>query len=287
MISRGISPAYFISRFSGNFGPEEIGSSLPDIASLGYDTVQLELFRSEDFERWTKRRIGELRQQLIAQGLRVSQGVAHFLGDGFTSPEALERNDEEQFKRTLEIFDAFEECRICTLPQPPFRYTPSSAHSGAASYREMRLRLEDKLHRFLRISESMGHSLALEILPYSFVGGSEGFLSLYTSLSQPDLGYNLDTGHALSCKENLSLLPLKLGTLVYGTHLSDNHAGESLSLKPGDGIVEWTELLRSLDASGYEGSLDIEIKCSPERVEEEYREGLAALDAFTAQTFGG
>jgi len=287
MVSRGISPAYFISRFSGNFGPEEIGSALPDIASLGYDAVQLELFRVEDIELWSAQRIVELRSCLDAEGLRVSQGVAHFLGDGFTSPQALERNDDEQFKRTLEIFDAFEECRICTLPQPPFRYEPSSAHPDVALYRELRLRLLEKLHRFLRITESMGHSLALEILPYSVVGGSEGFLSLYASLSQPDIGYNFDTGHALACKENLSLLPLKLGKLVYGTHLSDNHAGESLSLKPGDGIVEWMELLRSLDAAGYEGSLDIEIKCSPDRVEEEYREGLAALDAFTAQTFGG
>jgi sugar phosphate isomerase/epimerase len=281
----GVSPAFFISRFSGTFSAQEIRSALPDIAALGFESVQLEIYRQEDLPDWTSSTIADLRGSLKELGLTTPQFVAHFLGEGFSSAETLARRDTEALRRTADIAASFDGCTAVTVPQPPFSL---SAPPSPGSYRENRLRLMEKLHGCLRITEDAGLTLALEVLPYSMVGGSEGFLSLYSALSRPAaLGFNLDTGHAWACKEPLSMLPLKLGNVLTGTHLSDNHAGESLSLKPGDGSIDWPAFLRSLEISGYTGSLDLEIHCRPELADSEYAAGREALRRYIADLHGG
>jgi sugar phosphate isomerase/epimerase len=280
----GISPAYFISRFSGNFAAAEIGAAAEEVTALGFSALQPEVYRREDLPRWDPRAVAELRRTLSDHGLRTPQLVAHFLGAEFADPEALSRRDTSEFRRCVEIAASLEHCRVITLPQPPFQ---ASHWSSAQQYRELKLRLLEKLHAYLRRAEEAGLIMALEILPHSLAGGTEGFLSLYAALGRPPLlGYNFDTGHAWACKEDVTAIPLKLGPLVSGTHLCDNHAGESLSLKPGDGTIDWPAVLRSLSLAGYTGSLDLEINCPAEQVESEYRRGREALDYYASKAHG-
>jgi sugar phosphate isomerase/epimerase len=280
----GVSPAYFISRFSGNFSIGEIRTALPEISALGFSAVQPEIYRRKDLADWTPAAAAKLRSALADQGLQTPQFVAHYLGEEFSSAEALKRHDTGEMKRVAEIAASLDDCRVLTLPQPPFR--PPQL-SSSADYRELRLSLLEKMAAYVRIAEESGLTLALEILPHSLIGGSEGFLSLHTSLGRPRMGFNLDTGHARACKEELLTLPLKLGSLISGTHLCDNEGGESLSLKPGDGDIDWPGLLRALFLSGYAGSLDLEINCPADRTGEEYGAGREALERIIATVHGG
>jgi sugar phosphate isomerase/epimerase len=70
----------------------------------------------------------------------------------------------------------------------------------------------------------------LEILPSAIVGGIDGFIRLCERLGTASLGLNFDTGHAWASKENLYLIPAKLGRQIVGTHLCDNFGNENLSL---------------------------------------------------------
>ncbi|MDP3178999.1 MAG: hypothetical protein Q8M76_13915, partial [Spirochaetaceae bacterium] len=54
--------------------------------------------------------------------------------------------------------------------------------------------------------------------------------------------------------------------------------GDSLKLGPGEGSIDFPALLAGLRASGYVGSLDLEIMCAPGEVEERYRRAKAALE---------
>jgi len=105
------------------------------------------------------------------------------------------------------------------------------------------------------------------------VGGIDGFLRLCEHLGSDTLGFNFDTGHAWACKENLYLIPAKLGPRILGTHLCDNFGNENLSLRPGAGSIDWSRLIAALKACGYKGPWDIEIICKPEDAEIEYGTG--------------
>jgi sugar phosphate isomerase/epimerase len=128
--------------------------------------------------------------------------------------------------------------------------------------------------------EGAGRRMALEILPGAVVGGIDGFLRLCEHIGSDTLGLNFDTGHAWACKENLYLIPAKLGPRILGTHLCDNFGGENLSLRPGAGSIDWPRLLAALKGCGYPGPWDIEIVCPPQSVADEYEKGLTFIGAL-------
>jgi sugar phosphate isomerase/epimerase len=78
----------------------------------------------------------------------------------------------------------------------------------------------------------------------------------------------------------MELLPSKLNGRVFGVHLKDNNSDVNLPLAPGKGTIAWAPLLRGLRAAGYAGSWDIEIGCAPERVQDEYLDGLNHLKSL-------
>lgn len=97
-------------------------------------------------------------------------------------------------------------------------------------------------------------------------------------------GINLDTGHARAAKENLPLLPSKLGSRLVALHLKDNDGNINQPLAPVKGTIPWAAFLAALRTSGYGGSLDIEIACPADEVDREYTSGLAHLeDCLTGQ----
>ena len=117
-------------------------------------------------------------------------------------------------------------------------------------------------------------------MPGAIVGGIDGFMRLCEHLGSDTLGFNFDTGHAWACKENLYLIPAKLGRAFSGTHLCDNFGHENLSLRPGAGSIDWPRLIAALKACGYNGPWDIEIVCPPNSVAEEYGAGRRFIETL-------
>jgi sugar phosphate isomerase/epimerase len=276
----GVSPAFVLSGRGENFSSEDFCACLERIASLGFDAFQPELFHAERLPEWLNGGARRVAARSRALGLTASQFVAHFMMPRFASAAAL-RSDEgrEELKKVAELAACFEGCRIITLPIGPWQYAPHLGEEASAQP-ELSGRFHDKLAGLLEIAAAAGFYLALEILPYSFLAGSEGFLRLHHALGSERLGLNLDTGHLWACKEPLPLLPERLTGLIFGTHLCDNGGGENLSLAPGRGSIDWPALLGALKRSGYTGSLDLEIRCPPEELESAYSAGLSSLKAL-------
>jgi len=128
--------------------------------------------------------------------------------------------------------------------------------------------------------EEAGRRMALEILPSAGIGGIDGFMCLCNRLDTVTLGLNFDTGHAWASKENLYLIPAKLGRRIVGTHLCDNFGNENLSLRPGAGSIDWARLIEILRSSGYGGAFDIEILCRPEEARNEYSRARDYLESL-------
>lgn len=274
----GVSPAWVVSASSPDFKALDYLLAIHRVARQGFSAIQLEMFRAEAVDEWTPTVASQVRKALDDSGVLPSQFVAHFMHEDFRSPSALARRANlAAFERCLDVAATFSSCPVITLPLPPFE---GKVVGSPASAERLRLMLVDYLALLLERVQATGRRLALELMPYSIVGGTEGFLRLKGEAGLEALGYCFDTGHAWARKEPVVLIPALLGDAIVGTHLCDNHANESLKLRPGAGNLPFPELLQALEASGYQGSLDLEILCAPEHVDREYAAGRAYLETL-------
>ena len=264
----GVSPAYFISRFSNRFTPEDVAAGLKELVDLGFQGFQLEVFHQETLADWVHSGASQVCRVSADLGLRATQCVAHFMIEAFSNRDRLFSNAGiTEMQSLLEIVGRYDECGIVTVPLGAFE---APRIPGVEDYRDFFDRCVEKIGVLLTMVEETGRRMALEILPSALIGGIDGFMRLCDRLGTVTLGLNFDTGHAWASKENLYLLPAKLGRKIVGTHLCDNFGNENLSLRPGAGSIDWPRLIEILRSSGYGGAFDIEILCRPEEARDEY-----------------
>jgi len=274
----GVSPAYFISRFSNRFTPEQVAAGLKELSEIGFQGFQLEVFHRDTLENWDHSGAALVRRAAADLGLKATQFVAHFMMEAFSNREKLLSDAGiPEMHPVLEIVGRYEKCGIVTVPLGAFE-APRITRSE--DYRDFFDRCVQKVGALLEMVEGSGRRMALEILPSAIIGGIDGFMRLCDRLHTATLGLNFDTGHAWASKENLYLIPAKLGQQIRGTHLCDNFGNENLSLRPGAGSIDWSRLIEALRLSGYEGAFDIEIICKPEEAREEYRRARAFISSL-------
>lgn len=278
----GVSPAFVVSAYGPGFGAREYLAAVPRVASLGFRSLELEQYAPGASAEWNAASCASLARLMDDEGLEPSQFVAHFCLGDFVSRAGMERAAcLEEFPRVVEACARFPRCDAVTIPLPAYLIAARAELSPAAAA-GARERLIELLAKYLAIASSAGKRLALEIMPHALVGGTEGFLRLAAEDSLRGISYNFDTGHAWARKERIEQVPALLGDALCGTHICDNAGAESLKLGPGEGSIDFPALLAGLRASGYAGSLDLEILCAPTEVEERYRRAKAALERALA-----
>lgn len=284
----GVSPAFMLSEWGEGFGPKECAESLRKVAAMGFGAFQLEVFHQDQLSAWSVANCRLVRDRALELGLVSTQLVGHFMLDRLSTTGGLsDPGSLEQAKRLVEIVSRFPDCRIITLPVGPWEDVWTGLLEGDFGHlRDLIRRFADRVAEIVTIVVEAGVKLALEVLPFSILGGSEGFLRLAAEVGSPCLGYNLDTGHLWACKEAPHFAVLKLTGRIFGTHLCDNFANESLKLRPGAGSIVWEGLFHALRASGYAGSLDLEIRCMPGELEREYAAGLSYVKNLLAGVDG-
>ena len=223
----GVSPAYFISRFSNRFTPEDVAAGLKELVDLGFQGFQLEVFHQETLADWVHSGASQVCRVSADLGLRATQCVAHFMIEAFSNRDRLFSNAGiTEMQSLLEIVGRYDECGIVTVPLGAFE---APRIPGVEDYRDFFDRCVEKIGVLLTMVEETGRRMALEILPSALIGGIDGFMRLCDRLGTVTLGLNFDTGHAWASKENLYLLPAKLGRKIVGTHLCDNFGNEILA----------------------------------------------------------
>ena len=249
----GVSPAYFISRFTDEFKPSDVANGLKEISKMGYSGFQLEVYHRKNLKLWLEGGSTLVRQRADDLGLKPTQFVAHFMLEAFANPENLMSDlGLDEMPAVLDIVSHFEACRIITVPLGVFE---TRGKLSPRDFRTYYSRCVEKIGSLLEMVEAAGYRLALEIMPSAFIGGIDGFIRLCDHLGTTSLGLNFDTGHAWAAKENLHMIPGKLSGQIVGTHFCDNFGHENSSLRPGAGSIDWSEIISGLRASGYNGSL--------------------------------
>jgi sugar phosphate isomerase/epimerase len=270
----GVSPAFVLSLYGHDFSVDDFCEALPRIERLGFGAYQPEVFHAAALPEWA-RDAHRVHRTAEALGLVPSQFVAHFMLEWFASPERLHpAGGMDELKAVVEIVQAFPPCRVLTIPVGQFQ--PDWKAAGD-DWRKQRGCLAEKVSRYLEVVSGAGLKLALEIMPFSVIGGIRRFLDLCHEIGSPHLGLNFDTGHAWACRELVPLLPFEMEGKILGTHLGDNRSTDNVKMPLGHGTIPWGPLLQNLLAAGYQGNLDIEIGCDADQAERVYRQSLEYL----------
>lgn len=95
-------------------------------------------------------------------------------------------------------------------------------------------------------------------LPHLLFGQSADLLWILTSLKGNRVGACLDTGHA-HLAGDLYPLVSKMGPYLRLLHVHDNKGHTDDHLPPGDGRIDWSALMKELNALHFHGALILEL----------------------------
>jgi sugar phosphate isomerase/epimerase len=193
--------------------------------------------------------VAAVRAALDRHGLQVVGHTAYYLP--FASPfDSVRRAALEETKRCLE---AFAKLRVPWMNLHPDRYVPLHDTDYLVQ------RNLESLQELLAAARDVGVGLMIENLP--------GELSTPALLGKfldpfPELGLHLDIGHSnLMLPQNTSDdLVAAYGDRLRHVHLHDNKGGAvDLHLPLGVGNVDVKRHVRTLKASGYDGTITLEV----------------------------
>ena len=120
------------------------------------------------------------------------------------------------------------------------------------------------LETMLPAAERLGVTVALEnMLPAGggrFMSRPEHIELLIREFGHPNLGFCLDTGHALVAggPDRAGEILDAMAPAIAAFHLADNAGNADSHLAPGRGLVDWTALFRRTAELGYQGTMCIE-----------------------------
>lgn len=91
-------------------------------------------------------------------------------------------------------------------------------------------------------------------------------IDVVDSLKLPNVGFNIDTGHAQIHHIGAPAAIRMMGHRLATTHLQDNFGERDDHLPPGKGTIDWAEVWKALREVEYSGTLMVEISdCPPGR----------------------
>lgn len=124
--------------------------------------------------------------------------------------------------------------------------------------------LGKSLDELLPVAERLNYTIALENLPPGVNGGRlssrpEHFERFIETFKHPNLGFILDTGHALISKgPDADDFHRIMAPHMVAYHLADNAGDRDSHLAPGHGRVDWNRVFQRAAEIGYAGCMCIE-----------------------------
>ena len=125
--------------------------------------------------------------------------------------------------------------------------------------------LGKSIEELLPVADRLGYTIALENLPpsengYRFSSLPEHFEAMIRAFHHPNLGFILDTGHALISRgrEHADEFHEIMAPHLVAYHLADNAGDRDSHLAPGHGLVDWRSVFRRAAELEYSGCMCIE-----------------------------
>lgn len=109
---------------------------------------------------------------------------------------------------------------------------------------------------------------------------------LLTRIDRPAFGITLDTSHAHSRGLDVAQTVRDFGSLLVGTHISDNDGTSDQHLIPGEGSIAWPSVVAALREIDYTGLFNLEIpgarNAAPDQAEQTTRQARKVVEKLLA-----
>lgn len=228
----------------------------------------------------------ETTRQTLRAGLarcRVAPASVHALFGGGYDFSVL---DESLFNQAVE--HGLKGLQLAADLGAPRVVVHASAEPVEVAERSARLAQASRgLGRLGAWAADHGVRIAVEVLPRTCLGNTiTELLDLLEGLDDEVFGVCLDTNHLMDRYQTLPAEIHRLGNRLLATHLSDYDGVDEKHDLPGNGVVDWSGVMKALEAIDYQGPLNYECALPGDTP----RERLTALEnnfAWLAGLAGG
>lgn len=231
--------------FKGLSCEEKVDSFL----ECGIDYIELsDECGSELLSRGDARKVGRAYGDYArSQGMTVSQGHLNLY------VEILNPVERETLKTWLDLFEAVG-IKRCVLHY-------ASGKSIAMPAERMLHARAEALKELVAYIQDTDMVLCLENLSARDDGDCKNLLRLIDAAGGGEhLGICLDTGHLNLARSSQSAFINQAGDLLKALHIADNEGYLDQHIMPyGNGTVDWTDTMRALNRSNYDGLFNMEI----------------------------
>jgi len=127
-------------------------------------------------------------------------------------------------------------------------------------------------------AEKVGVLLLIEPEPDLLLERTDQYIELAERVDSPALGLNFDVGHAFCMSEDLPKAIAALAPHTRHYHLEDIAATRvHHHLPPGDGAIDFAEVIAAIRKTGYDGWLTVELYPSQDKPDEAARQAYNVL----------
>ena len=251
-----------------------LDEALERIAALGFSAIDLAMIAEfcPHADPHTDR-VGRARlaRAIAAAGLCVTSINAWSL-EFVNDPGGAE---QEHIRGALRVAEAVGAPVVTMQPGSPI---PPDDWSETAPV------VADQLNALGAEAKAAGIALAVEA-PHrgTFAEEFESACRLVDLLDPDAVGVALDTSHVLNGGGTIEQALARYGPRVRHVHLRDYRDG-SIFITPGDGVIDFAEVIGGLAALGYRGGFSAELEYEEESADVSEREAVRALAYFRRTT---
>lgn len=260
-------------------------TGIKTVGELGYQGFELIVKNPRELnEYYTPQTIKGLRALAASYRLSLSQFVIyHDVIEGLTSMNAGTQGEAvENFLKCTRIAKELGCNLVDIVPHwlpgasAPVSYLPFYIHPNVVQMKSLRPKLKidfpaeiswaDVWENYVKgikacIEVARHENVLVAMEPHAnvIIGSTDAYVHLFERISDPILGVNFDTAWLLVQREYLPFSVYKLKGRIFHAHVRDGDGMLCYNLFPGEGIIDWRELVRSFRHVGFDGYLSLEI----------------------------
>ncbi len=266
----GCAFLYAITKYGFPPSFESYLTSLRETKEAGFSAVEMEVDIELNLIEYLDRQ-SELVKTLKHMDLKVT-GLIGVVQDAFSVETDRVRRAQEGFQRLAGLSSAVgcPTLVICAyMPRefelvkgtevyegsPPVKVIVPPSFDWESFWKNAVRRLRE----LCDIAADHGLNLAIENRVGDFVNTSDGVLNLVRQTECSNAGIVLDVAHTHATKEFLPLVISKLKNRILAVHMADNDSTTSSHLPPGQGTIDFPQVIENLQAIGYQGYINVDI----------------------------
>jgi len=127
--------------------------------------------------------------------------------------------------------------------------------------------LFDSMAEIIPHAQASGVRIGIEYEPGLLIENCTELVRFLEKVDSPWLGANLDIGHSHVAREDVACVVRTLGERIFHVHLEDIQGRKHFHLIPGEGEIDFDEILSCLARQSYAGYVTVELYSYPQRPE--------------------